>query len=786
MTAVRLSVLLAVVVVAGAGAGPSASPPAGRETRPCVFSYGPSFSRSSCAPFTKVGIRVLAAFPSRAFGTDQAPQDIAVLDDGSLIVQTDRYGLYRIANGHMQALWRPAARCGRQPLFSFAFVSSFDDEVLVTTRHDSTAAVRADGSLAFRLSSTFASVAQDSSGVVWLLEGTSENETLYAYFPKARTQVALESPTQVYSIFRSPNGHVYATRFTGLLELDARPAVRARMVHGPIRGLPIQAVGRDGSLWAATSVSVIHLHPDGTLHEMRLAEPPNVITHPLGLIGLTMTRDGAVWTTDGKVRIDNEDRIQVVTFPQPQYCCAVKIGPDSSLWMLVRDPQTGEAQGVVNFAAAGAPRSTTAWPFKPRAASASPTPFVPCPPPTPPPTPRPPLPPQRGPVDFVCAVNSNSNEVWGYWVDRGGKLVPVRGAPFGAEDSAPSVAIEPAGHHLYVGGSGNGISGYAIDARSGTLHLVHGSPFPASKYGPTVVVFDRSGRYAYAANLNDKNVTEYAIDEESGALRPLPWSPLALGRYPFRLVRNPVRDLAYVVTDEAVETFDLAGGKFTLHSTTPGLHGGGDYDLLVDRRGKYAYVSNDSGGTIEVYDVDPHSGTLAPVSVPAVKAGKEPRAMVMDPRGRFLYVTNIAKDLTILGYRINSNTGMLSPLPTSPFADGASANAMTVTPDGAFLYATNFGPMTISGFAIDPRTGSLWPVRGSPFKMGATAQGPAGIVSCHRVAEACRTTPQPPTTSHQRAEVVSSSMDSYRVCRKADSVPRAPRRLHPVQRCCDQ
>lgn len=157
MTAVRLSVLLAVVVVAGAGAGPSASPPAGRQTRPCVFSYGSSFSRSSCAPFTKVGIRVLAAFPNRAFGTDLTPQDIAVLDDGSLIVQTDRYGLYRIADGHTQVLWRPAARCGRQPLFSLSFVSSFDDEVLMTTHRDSTTAVRADGSVAFRLSSTFAS-----------------------------------------------------------------------------------------------------------------------------------------------------------------------------------------------------------------------------------------------------------------------------------------------------------------------------------------------------------------------------------------------------------------------------------------------------------------------------------------------------------------------------------------------------------------------------------------------------------------------------------------------------
>ena len=751
MAAFRLSALFAATIVAGATPGPSASPATSAKSRPhCVFENSYTFSSAPCAPFRKVGIRVQAAISSSAFGADAPPEDIRVLDDGSVMVQTDRYGLYRIAGRRPRVLWWPAPRCDRQPHFEFEFTGSFDDELLTTVDHTTSAAVRADGSLAFRLPLAFDSVAQDANGVVWLLRGRYPDQTLYAYFSRTRVQVTLQSPKDGYKVFLSPNGYVYASNSDGLFELDSQPKVRARLVHGAIRrqdvtayrGLdffvsPIQAVGRDGSLWASTPTQVIHVHPDGTPSVMRFTEPPRSMTMPWPAIPLTMTRDGAVWTTFGKTaRIDNSDRIQVLTLPQSDGW-SVRFGPDSSLWVLAHDARTGQPLGIVNVVPADVGRRATAWPFKPLTAAGSPTPFVPCPRPTTPPTPTPQLPPKNGAINFVYVASETSHEVWGYWAGRSGKLTPVRGAPFPAGNGPVNVTIDPAGRHLYVGTWYDGIFAFTIDARSGTLAEIRGSPFGAAS-GPTIIVLDRSGRYAFAANLNAKNVTGYAVDGESGVLRPLAWSPMAMNHYPYRLTVNPRRDVAYFVTDRDLETFGTSGGVLTNLSTIAPARGN---SLYIDPQGRWAYLTSDPGGTIAVYGVDPRTGVLMPPTAPTVKAGNEPRAIATGPRGRFLYVTNIpseASKATILGYRIDPRNGTLRALPTSPYNGAPGGNGMTVTPDGAFLYTTNFDTKAISGFAIDSTSGALWPLPSSPFKTGNT---PQGIVSCRRVGDSCKTAP---------------------------------------------
>ncbi len=466
--------MLAAALIAGATPGPSASPPAGQNSQPhCVIENRYSPFTYPCAPFTKVGIRIKAAIPSSAFGTDAPPADSGILDDGSVMVQTDRHGLYRIAGGRLQRLWPPGPRCEGQLHFEFAFTGSFDDEVLATVNRATSAAMRSDGLLAFRLPLAFDSVAQDAGGVVWLSKGGYADQTLYAYFPRTRVRLALQSPKGVY-LFRSPNGHVYASNFDGLFELDSQPTVQARLVHGPLRweqvqsyfelGLavsPIQAVGREGSLWASTATQVIHVHPNGALHAMRFLEPPNRITMPLQAIPLTMTRDGAVWAWGKTIRIDNSDRIQVLTLPQQDEVDRLRFGPDSSVWLVIRDARNDRPLGVVNVAPAALARNAAAWPFTLPANAVSPTP---CPFPTTPPTPTPPLPPKNGPVNFVYAAGGSPDGVWGYWAGRSGKLTPVRGAPFGAKD-VWSLSIDPAGRHLYVGAWWDGIHAYAIDAQ---------------------------------------------------------------------------------------------------------------------------------------------------------------------------------------------------------------------------------------------------------------------------------------------------------------------------------
>jgi hypothetical protein len=228
---------------------------------------------------------VLHAVPNIAFGKDLKAQHIAVLDDGSVMVQTDRSGLYRILRGRVHQLWAPNPVCGGRRPFEFDFVGSLNDAILMNVHGGTSIAVRADGSVAFRLPATVESVAQDADGVVWWIEGRT-NQTLHAYVPATRVTGALQYPKNIYKLFRSPNGHVYVSNFDGLFKLVAAPMPHAWMVHGPLGALatarftsfPVQAVGRDGSLWTATSSEIIHVRPNGEMRSMLLIQPPMTVS----------------------------------------------------------------------------------------------------------------------------------------------------------------------------------------------------------------------------------------------------------------------------------------------------------------------------------------------------------------------------------------------------------------------------------------------------------------------------------------------------------------------------
>lgn len=731
------------------GARAITTPAAHHQSRtPCVF--GNSFNQSSvpCAPFTRVGIRVLSTFASTSFGNDTSPVDIATLYDGSVMVKTEALGLDRIAGGRLQRLWQPNQPCVPRKQSSFTFGASFDDQVLLTLQLGSSVAVRADGSLAFRLPRTPDSGAQDANGVVWLVNGHDPGQWLYAYFPSTRSLQTVRFSDEIFGIFRSANGRVYATNSHGLYELDSHPTIRARLVHRAIQVkgdsfvATIQGVGTDGSLWAATPDQVVHERPDGTMHVMRFAAPTigaesGVDVRPTP-IKLMMARDGTIWIDwlNSIARIDNNDRIEVVTLPQTDEADEIKVGQDSTVWVLARDTSSPyQARGIVNFVPAAPGVRGSAWPFQGPQTTPTPVLTTPCPPN---PTPIPPLPPKSGSVNFVYVANAMSHDVWGYWTDSSGNLTPVRGSPFAVAE-AEHFTIDPSGRHLYVGTTYGGIFGYTIDARNGTLRAVPGSPF-ASASG-SLVLIDHLGRYAYSANRDGKNFTGYAIDQPSGTLRPLAWSPLALNRWPFRMLINPQRNIGYVATDRDIETFYANGSAPRPIASIP-LGSFGGFDILFDPRGRWAYLSSDRDGTIAIYGVDQRSGALGTSSSPPVSAGSEPRAMVETPDRRFLYVTNIPKRRggpAILGYSIDSQTGALHALPTSPFSGSAPGNGITVTPDGAFLYATNFSrDKTLSGFAIDRRTGALWRLPKSPFKSGDFSDA---IVSCRRIGDGCKTTP---------------------------------------------
>jgi 6-phosphogluconolactonase (cycloisomerase 2 family) len=194
----------------------------------------------------------------------------------------------------------------------------------------------------------------------------------------------------------------------------------------------------------------------------------------------------------------------------------------------------------------------------------------------------------------------------------------------------------------------------------------------------------------------------------------------------------------------------------------------------------FAYVLNDSDGTISMYTADSCTGALTPTNpatIPTgVNNGFNAESMTIDPTGKFLYAANLGSNATdaatVSMFTINPNTGVLtatSPaqVPTGFFPQGIAASSnfvytansddnsvsmftintgsglltplsptetvvpplftsrssfsspgfVTVSPSGQFLYVSDAGNGSISTFSIDSETGALTPTN------------PAGVIA---------------------------------------------------------
>jgi 6-phosphogluconolactonase len=157
---------------------------------------------------------------------------------------------------------------------------------------------------------------------------------------------------------------------------------------------------------------------------------------------------------------------------------------------------------------------------------------------------------------FAYVANDGSNSVSAYTIDSTtGALTAIPGSPFPAGSGPHSVTVDPAGHFAYVANVGsNDVSAYTIDGTTGALTSVSGSPFPAGS-GPASVAVDPTGQFAYVANCgsvcvgdlyDSGNISAYTIDATTGALIALPGSPFPAGWYPDSVAVLPSGRFLYV------------------------------------------------------------------------------------------------------------------------------------------------------------------------------------------------------------------------------------------------
>lgn len=231
--------------------------------------------------------------------------------------------------------------------------------------------------------------------------------------------------------------------------------------------------------------------------------------------------------------------------------------------------------------------------------------------------------------------------------------------------------------------SGVTISAYTVDATTGALTAVAGSPFSTDVSGGSGTMWidvDPSGRFLYVPNRGAATVSVFGIDS-TGKLSEIAGSPFASG-------------------------------------------GGDAFVVEVHPNGRFVYVSNRSSvGSITAFSVGT-DGTLT--SLGTVGASNTPRHLFLDPQGRFLYASDESEGDVIDAYSIKAD-GTLTPIPGMPFGNLNCPRSGRVDDSGKFLLVANRCSSSISVFSIAQDTGALTEIaaQGSPF---ATGSEPFGVV----------------------------------------------------------
>lgn len=351
-------------------------------------------------------------------------------------------------------------------------------------------------------------------------------------------------------------------------------------------------------------------------------------------------------------------------------------------------------------------------------------------------------------LEFVYVTNHGSNNVSAYAINAStGALTQVQGSPFAADYGSYAVAIDPNGKYAYVANNGTvsgkpgNVSVFTINPSSGALTPVQGSPFEAGT-NPIGVTIAGNGEFAYVADFNSANISIFAINPRTGALKQVKGSPHRLRPFPTAEAIDPVANFIYVTHTGFGNPYERPGhiAGYGINARTGALaklkHTDLDTDFdpasaAIDPSGRFVYVTDYALQDISAYAITGKTGALTEVKGSPFHTGSDPDPVVVDPIGSFAYV---AFDLGVAGYTITP-TGGLAPIEGSPFAGGYLPDGAAIDPLGRFMYVTSTGPYAkVYAYTINPSDGALTQVSGSPYPAG---EGPAGIATCEVVSGRC-------------------------------------------------
>lgn len=327
---------------------------------------------------------------------------------------------------------------------------------------------------------------------------------------------------------------------------------------------------------------------------------------------------------------------------------------------------------------------------------------------------------------------STSKGIYAYRYDAGSAKITSIG--LAAQTINPSfLAVHPNHRFLfavneigdYKGQKSGAVSAFAIDSTTGKLTLLN--QVASGGADPCYITVDKTGKFVLVANYTGGSVSVFPILKD-GSLSEASAFVQHTGHG-----TNPKRQEAphahsidlspddrFAIVDDLgldetlVYKFDSSKGSLTLNDPpfAKADAGAGPRHFALDPNGKFAYVINEMGSTVSVFDYDARSGVLHPLqTISTIPQGftelNEDAEIEVHPSGKFLYASNRGHD-SIAVFAIDPNKGTLTLIEYVP-TKGQSPRNFQIDPTGRLLFAANEKSDNIVIFRINVQTGRLTP-----------------------------------------------------------------------------
>jgi 6-phosphogluconolactonase len=309
---------------------------------------------------------------------------------------------------------------------------------------------------------------------------------------------------------------------------------------------------------------------------------------------------------------------------------------------------------------------------------------------------------------YVYATVPAANQVFAYREDpNSGVLTEIQGSPYPVGDGATSAVLHPSGKFLYVANPGqleNDISLFTIASNGALTEKLPRTSIGSDASQPEFLAMDPAGSYLYVANTLSFNISVFSIDGSTGLLTQLANSPFPIGLPPLNMQLTPSGNYLYVTasggqrgsSDGSIVGFSVNAGVITPLAAPNPIDSGGfnPKGLVIDPTGTYLYAANTSSGSVAIFTIG-SSGTLSllPGTPIATTPNIAPVSLILDPKGAFLYVANQGSS-NVAVYSIGSNglpTVLTTSTTTGAFVTEGSPSFLVADPSGQYLYVGNQG-----------------------------------------------------------------------------------------------